>query len=361
MKSVFCLAAGLLLTAAQAPSSSTYDRGVEARLAGQFDAAERLLAQAVASAPNNADAQLQLGLVYLAQQRLDDAEARFERVLALAPDYADARIGLARVAERRGRRDQALQWLGSIPASNAEAAELRARLGSTPRDHATRIDVDLGASAVENQPDWREASLQISHRLTDSSNLSARIEASRRFGTGDVFGELRLDHRIDPGLSFWLSAGATPNADFRPRWQVAGGLAARVRGGPQATVLTVDAIQARYRSGDIQTLTPGVEQYFAGGRVWATLRWVNIFGEDGDHESGWLARGDFRPNDHLRLFAGATDAPDVSEGVVTETFGLFGGMVADLSDRMQLRFSMSHEDRSTGDRLSGSIGLGWRF
>ena len=219
---------------------------------------------------------------------------------------------------------------------------------------------DFGAAAVEGQPDWREASFQLNHRLTEASAVTGRIEAARRFDLNDVYGELRVDHRFSPDFSVWLAAGGTPEADFRPSWQLGAGLAARVRGGPQATVLTFDLVQAHYRSGDIQTVTPGVEQYFANGKAWATARWINIIG-DGDHRSGWLARGDVMAGSRVRLFAGLADAPDLSEGIIVDTFSVFGGLVADVGDRTTFRFSVARDDRAVGDRLSGSIGLGWRF
>lgn len=351
----------LFLTTAQAPAPSDYDRAVAARSSGRFETAIEILQTMIAREPNHADARLQLGLNYLALQRLDEAQAEFERTLQIAPEYADARIGLARVAVRRGDRMGALAYLEPLSPSNAEAIDLRARLRSSPAPvYRSRIDVDFGAAAVESQPDWREASFQLNHRLTDASAVTGRIEAARRFDLNDVYGELRIDHRFSPDFSVWLAAGGTPDADFRPSWQLGTGLAARVKGGPQATVLTVDFVQAHYRSGDIQTVTPGVEQYFANGRAWATARWINII-EDGDHRSGWLARGDVMAGSRVRLFAGLADAPDLSEGIIVDTFSLFGGLVADVGDRTTIRFSVARDDRAVGDRLSASIGLGWRF
>jgi YaiO family outer membrane protein len=127
-------------------------------------------------------------------------------------------------------------------------------------------------------------------------------------------------------------------------------------------VATIDARQARYRSGDIQTLTPGIEQYLADGRLWLTGRWINIFDEDGDHHAGWLARGDVLAGKSVRLFAGVADAPDVSEGVVLDTFSLFGGISVDVNRSTTFRISLAHEDRARGaDRMQVGVGLGLRF
>jgi hypothetical protein len=67
-------------------------------------------------------------------------------------------------------------------------------------------------------------------------------------------------------------------------------------------------------------------------------------------------------SEKLRIFAGAADAPDVSEGVVTDTFSLFGGISVDVGDRTTFRISAAHEDRARGaDRFQLGVGLGLRF
>ena len=350
--------------AAQTPEDD-YRAGVEARLAGDPAAAAERLSRVVAVEPANADAHLQLGLAWLALGRLDDAQASLARTLEIAPDYADARIGLARVAQRRGDRAAALAELDRLPPGNAEADELRRRLTAPGEPAATRwrLDVDGTYSLVEgDQPDWRDAYVTLGYRPTDETAIALGIEASSRFGRSDVYGELRVDHRFTDDVSLYVLFGGTPEADFRPEWQVGVGGAWRVSGGGSATVLRLDARQAEYRSGDIQTLTPGVEQYLLDGRVWLTGQWINIFDETGDHHGGWLARADALPRDDLRVFVGLADAPDVSEGVVVDTTSLFGGISWDVTERTTLRLSLAHEDRESGfDRTTFGLGLGLRF
>ncbi|HEX8583133.1 MAG TPA: YaiO family outer membrane beta-barrel protein [Allosphingosinicella sp.] len=357
-----------LVSAAPSPASAqapTYEEGVAARHAGDTARAITILRQAVAAEPENADAYLQLGLALLAAGKLDDAEAAFRRTLAIAPAYEDARIGLARVAQRRGDRAAALQALEPVSPTNTDAAGLRTQLAAgTSTEYRWQLNLDGSYSALEGnaQPDWKEGSVQLRYQATEDTDLAGTLEASRRFGATDVYGELRIDHSISGGAAFYLGAGGTPNADFRPEWQIGAGGSAKLRGGTSPTSLTLDARQARYRSGDIQTVVPGVEQYLAGGRAWVTARWINIFDETGAHRSGWLVRGDAMAGDRLRLFAGLSDAPDVSEGVVVDTFSLFGGISYDLDERSTLRLSVAHEDRAQGsDRLQLGLGIGRRF
>lgn len=345
------------------PARDLYGEAVAARQAGEPARAVPLLRQLIAAEPNNSDAHLQLGLSLLALGRLDEAEASFRRTLEIAPDYADARIGLARVAQRRGDAPGALALLEPVDPTNREAGELRSALtagAATPG--RVQVDLDLSYSDLDSPAaDWREGSLRVRGQVTDRTAIGGAVEVSERFERTDVYGELRVDQRLGQHAGFYISLGATPDADFRPEWQIGAGLSARLNSGRNPTVVTLDARQARYASGDIQTLNPGVEQFF-GDRFSMTARWINIFDENGEHQSGWLLRGDAAATQRLRLFAGAADAPDTSEGIVIETFSLFGGVSYDLSDRLTARLSIAHEDRETGaDRLQVGVGMSTRF
>lgn len=347
-----------------ADAETLYRDGVAARHAGDPARAVALLRQAVAAEPDNADARLQLGLALTALGRLDEAEAELRRTLEIAPGYEDARIALARIAQRRGDREAALAALEPVGAENREAIDLRAQLARRdPEEARWQLDIDGSYSALDGgRADWTEGAVQLRHRASERTAVTGTIEAARRFGNSDVYGELRIDQRLSPDATAYVSVGGTPDADFRPRWQIGAGGSVRVRRGPEATVLTLDARQARYRAGDIQTVTPGVEQYVAGGRFWLTGRMINIFDENGRHHAGWMARGDALAGRRLRLFAGAADAPDVSEGIVTDTFTLFGGAAIEVRDRTTLRFSIAHEDRDgRGKRLQLGVGLGFRW
>jgi YaiO family outer membrane protein len=347
------------------PAADPYAAAVAARRGGDPGRAVDLLRQVLVSQPANADAHLQLGLSLLTLERLAEAEAAFRRTIELAPNYADAHIGLARVAQRRGDHAAALAALEPVGPGNAEARQLRRSLGA-PNPAAQprlRVDLDFSYSDLDRPSrDWREASLRTRYQASERTALGAGVELSERFGRTDVYGEARLDRGIGEGSGVYLLAGGTPEADFRPRWQIGAGGFARLAGGPAATVLTLDGRQARYRSGDIQTLTPGIEQYILGGRAWLTARWINVFDERGKHQSGVLVRGDAMAGERLRFFAGFADAPDVSEGVVVDTLNIFGGLSYDASGRHTIRLSLGHEDRARGsDRLQLGLGVGTRF
>lgn len=350
-------------TAAQAQDarSTDYDMAVEARLAGDAARAAALLETLVAANPRNSDAQIQLGLARMALGELDAAEAAFRAALTVAPGYTDAHVGLARVAQRRGDRAAALRALDAAGVQSAEIAELRNQLADASSGPRWQIDVDAAYSWLDGpQPDWRELAFQL-RRSEGRAAIGARIEYARRFARDDVYGEAQIDYGLSEAARLYATLGGTPNADFRPEWQLGLGGSLRVNGGPNATILTLDGRQARFAVGDVQSLTPGIEQYL-GGRFWLTGRWINLFDERGTHRSGFLVRGDVQASEPLRLFAGFSDAPDTDEGVVVDVRSLFGGGSLDLGRDYALRFAVAHDDRETGaDRTQLTVGFGLRF
>lgn len=340
-----------------------YRQAVTARQQGDALGAVVLLTPIVAANPDDSDAQVQIGYAFLALDRQDEAERAFRAALRAAPDYADARIGLARIAQRRGNTAAARRELEPVDPSNPEVRALRQQLARGAEAHRWSLDIDGSYSAVEGaQPDWREGSVQLRYRARDTTFVWGRLEVASRFGIEDIYGEMGVEQALSDRARVYVMLGGTPDADFRPRYQIGAGASVRVTDGGNASVLTLEARQAKFAAGDVQTLTPGIEQYLAGGRVWLTARWINMFDENGDHQSGYLVRADAQATDRLRLFGGLADAPDTSEGIVVDTRSYFGGASYDLSNRTVVRLSIAHEDRETGaDRTQFGLGFGLRF
>ncbi|QNM82490.1 YaiO family outer membrane beta-barrel protein [Sphingomonas sabuli] len=357
------LAAFALPAAAVAEAPGAYDRGVEARLAGRTAEAVDLLGQAASAEPANADAQLQYGLALLAADRLDDAERALRAALAIAPGYDDARIALARLYDRRGDRTAALAELAPVGPSNSDAAALRTHLSgeaATVPAYRWQADFDASYSDLDGASDWQDFALRIAGWASPATRIGIGLEQSHRFGRDDTYGEVRVEQRVGDQATLWLYAGGTPDADFRPRWQVGGGGAFKLSQGPSATVATIEARHSRYPTGNVDMISPGLEQYLPGGH-WLTARMINVV-EGGQWRTGWLARADVMAAPRLRLFGGLSDAPDVTEGVVVDTFAVFGGAAFDVTDRVNLRLSVNREDRQgSADRLEVATGLGLRF
>lgn len=347
---------------AQDEGRGVYDRAVAARLNGDPAAAVALLEPMLAKEPGDADAQVQLGLAQLALNRLDDAEKAFRAALIVAPDYDDAHIGLARTAQRRGDRAAAVRELDLIRTPNPDADALRTQLAGERTQPGWQLDLEGGYSFVEGTPpDWKEAAVQLRRQFSSGTAVGGRVEYARRFGIDDVYGEVTVEQRLSTRARGYISFGGTIDPDFRPEWQIGMGGSFKVSDGSNATVLTLDGRQSRFTSGDVQSLSPGIEQYF-GGSFWLTARWINLFDEQGKRRSGYLARGDWQAMPPLRLFVGASDAPDTDEGRVVDVRTIFGGVSYDLAPRTILRASLAYEDRATGfDRTQLGLGLGFRF
>lgn len=357
------LSAWAVATPVAAQTAPTpYDQGVAARRAGDTVRAADLLAQAVRDAPESSDARMQYGYALLALGRLREADSAFSEALRIAPAYDDARVGRALVAEREGALDRARAQVAPVAADNEEANALRQRLARTGDARRWALDADASATRVgDGQPDWRQLDVQLGYRADSGARIAGRIEAARRFDRGDVYGEVRGEVAVGPGNSVYLLAGATPSADFRPRWQLGAGGRARLGKSAAPTVLTLDARHADYRSGRTTLINPGIEQYFAGGRAWVTLRSINLV-SDGKLLSGALIRGDLLANDKLRLFVGAANAPDVDQGIVSRTRSLFAGAAVELSPALALRLSVARDRPTIGaSRIGLSLGMTVRF
>lgn len=358
-----CLALLLLpLPVGARPGASGYEAAVAARLAGAPLRAVELLEPIVAAEPDNADARLQLGLALLALERLDEAERAFREVLALAPDYTDAGLGLARIAQRRGDLAAARGIVAGLDPSNAEVAALSRQLRAAPV-RRWRLDADGSYSDLGGgRADWYEGLVQFRYRASARTVYQGRIDAARRFGLNDVYGEIGVERRLSDKATISIVAGGTPHADFRPRWLLAAGASVKITEGGNATVLTLAAQQASYRFEDVQMLNPGIEQYLADGRLWITARSINILDGNGDYRAGYLVRGDGLVTDRLRLYAGYSDAPDTSQGVVIDTRSIFGGISYDANERTTVRLSIAHDDRYSGIRQwQIGTGVGWAF
>lgn len=357
-------AAALALFAASSASAgqAPYDEAVAARRAGDPARAAALLGPWLESRPRDADALVQYGFALLALDRLDDADQAFARALDIAPAYDDATLGRAMVAERQGRIADARRLVARIAPANADAATLSTRINRTTVIAPWSFDLDLSYAALaQGQPDWKEAIVQVRHQSPSGVALAARIEASRRFGLDDTYVEGRLDKFFAGGSSGYLLAGATPGADYRPKWQVGGGARLAIAGGPHASILTADLRHARYLTGPVTIISPGIEQYVMDGDAWVTAQLINVV-SDGKLRSGLFARGDIMASERLRLFAGGSYAPETSAGFVTRVWSAFGGAWLNLDRRHSLRLTIARvEPRDGPPRSELSLGGGVRF
>ncbi len=359
---LFLLAATAEAVAAQeaAGPDDTYQAAVADRLAGRNDAAAAKLTAVLAARPGDVDARLNLGLVRLAQGRLDEADAAFVAVIAAAPAYGDAWAGRARVAQRRGDRATATGYLARARALSPDDAELAALETALARPAEPQWRVDTSASysrLSKGLPPWREGSVAVTRTLSGGRNAGLALEYADRFGASDVYVEGRYGQRTDWG-GYHLALGGTPDADFRPEVQLRGGLDRRLGGGLS---FVIDGAVARYPTGTVTSLQPGLAAEWAAARLSFEGRWINVIDEADEYRSGYSLRAIWAATPALRLRAGFADAPESSHGATVDVKATSLGLDIDVGERLTLRLTGVHEDRDAYDRDEVSLGLGWRF
>lgn len=364
-----------LATAAQAARPPEVDgligQARAAIAAGDPTSARAALEKAAAAAPDDPEVLRLLGTAQSQTGQTDQALVTLGRAAQLAPGDRDIQLAIGRTHYYRGDAGKAQRIARDVLTAepdNAEARELaeRARRSLADPNRPAEWRLDWSASYSDFEDDarerWLETSVALGRRLDDRTMLTGRADIADRFGRTDVYGEARVDRRFANG-SAYVALGGTPGADFLPEWAVqAGGGLRAYRGGIGDTVLTVDARHARYRTGSVETLSPGIEQYLADGRFWLTGKLFVTWDENDDRQTGYLVRGDAQVADRLRLFAGYADAPETSENVTLTTRTLFGGAVFDLTERLALRLDYAHDDRERSyKRHAFTVGLGVRF
>jgi YaiO family outer membrane protein len=338
--------------------AALYDAAVADRRAGRHADALAKLDQLLRLQPGNVDARLNRGLSLLAMNRLDEAEAAFEAVLAAAPDYVDARLGLARVAQRRGDLVRARTEAGRAALAAPDRPDVIALVQTLRGPHPWRVDVDVAHSRLgAGLPDWTEARLGAIRTLNERWSVGAAAEWTERFNSEDLFVEGRLDRRFDRG-GVYSALGGALEADYRPEISLRVG--GDVRLSPVISA-TLDASTARFASGTVSSLQPGLAADLADGQLRLAARWINAWDETDQRRTGYSVSAQWAATDRLRLRLDHADAPETSEGVTVDVRAVSLGADIMLTDQVSLRLGALHEDRGAYDREAITLGVGWRF
>jgi YaiO family outer membrane protein len=372
------IASGLLLLggAAQAQRAPEVapllDTARQQQTAAIPKAAIAALERAAVLAPRDAEVLRLLGAAQAQVGRTREALATLGKAAAIAPADDDIRLAIARTHYYRGENRRAAAIADEVLArqpSNGDARDIAesARRAMTSEAAQPRWRLDLSTSYSSFDDDarerWLEGGAALGYRIDDRSSVTGRVDVADRFGRTDTYVEARGDRRFAPGVSAYAAVGATPRADFLPEWTLSGGTGVRAwRGGLGDGVLTLDARHAEYRTGTVETLSPGIEQYLLQGRAWLTARLIHTWDENNDEQTGYLLRADGQVTDRSRLFVGYADAPETVENVTLSTRTVFAGGVFDLSDRVTLRLDYAHDDRERSYvRHAFAAGVGLRF
>ena len=300
--------------------------------------------------------------------RLTEADDAFSASLRSSPKSIDALLGRGDVAAARGDKISANSFYRraqDLAPDSKEIADRMNRPGGDDRRWLLDTSFSHSTFSRQSRSDWRESFNQLSYVLDSATKIHGRVEVSERFDTIDSYLEVGVDRRFTPWLNGYLYGGVTPDADFRERWAALAGGAIRISEGRDifgATLLTLDSKHSSYATMDINTVSPGLQQYFGGDRVIINARQINSIDSSDQMQSGWLIRLDLRLFDRATVYLGTADAPDSADGSVAQTVSRFAGIVYDLTDTVSVRLDAIREDRQNAyKRDSISLGLGWRF
>jgi len=357
-----------------------------ARLAsrrGDYEQASVSVERVLADYPDNVDALLLKGRLSYYDGDLETAEETLRRAAQMSPDYADVLIVLGDVLYVRGAYEEARQTYQAAERIAPDSNLVRSRLarsfrpeappvrragaepevlepGSNPDDEPVdveetgeklrwRVDGAFSYSELtEPRPPWREFSGQITYFGDNDLAYHARVETYERNRRKDTYMQAGIDARLSESLSAYFALGGTPNANFRPRWQVLAGGAARLWQGKDVvgpSLFTLDTKWSVYSGGDVTTITPGIEQYLFSGAVWFNARLSNTRNEQGQWLHGWNVRVNWLPRDDLRVYAGFGEDPETVNNRTFLTQAYSAGGVWALSERTEFRLDFLHEDR----------------
>ena len=338
----------------------------EARTAGDYAQARRILSGLLDPMPDDPDLLRRLAMVEAGDGNLAEALSLVDRASQLAPDDLD--VALA--------RGYILYWLGEFDAAESaadliaehapdypELAVLQANLdrsrdGGGFRLRALSVSGGLSDIAFENRASqtWTSQAATIAVDLSARSSVTIGLAREERQAT-DTRLSARFDQRFGNGFAY-IAASVVPKADFRERWSAAVGGEVRVA---ERLTAILDTRVAEYNTGAILAVQPGL-RLDMGHDFAVTGKAINIFGGGESYRLGGSLRFDYRPVTGPSLFAIAASYPDVEADGVRRLQSGAVGLAVPLSDRVSLSAATSYEDRKDSyRRLSGSLALAYRF
>jgi YaiO family outer membrane protein len=362
------------LTQDSAVLTARNEQITQARLAlarEDFAAAIGLLEQADATNPDDPEILRLLGSAYAFDRRYPQAIATLRRALILAPDDMDIRAALAR----------AHLWSGDRRAAQIEVAGIEDRSPGSADAAAIRQQLEKEDSSIEeagrrwgfaaaqsfshvtfaNRPSrtWADTSFAVFGNVGRETAISFGVEREDRRTATDTRFEARLDQQFGSALRGYVAVAATPNANFREKWGVTGGIEADVA---SFATLLADIRHAEYQDASVTVFQPGMRLTVRKLGVNATVRMINLWDEDGTHRSGVSGRVDKAFSSGVTLFAGAATYPDTEAGITRQVHSLFAGGTVPLTQKVSLRAGVDYDRRrETYKRKGASLGIQVRF
>ena len=313
---------------------------------------------------DNTEVSLLAARVTLQEGRALEAEGQFQAILERDPNNGDALVGLGDAQRAKGDDEAARISYNKALALEPSSADIQQRLAQPP---PKKWRADIGTEISEltgGRSPWTDTSLGLSYALQPQTAIGGRVRVATRYGETDVQIESRIDHAFSPDFTAYGLVAATPDADFLARFSVRAGASWRAYApadpwGP--LFLSFDSRHDVFNDNSVTTISPAAQYFFLQQRFGLQVRWIHSFSDEGTSSDGYAIRADCAVTDRLRLLAGYSDAPEISEGTLVETKTVFTGVSFDLSDTLTLRGNYAYEHREAFDRNIFGLGLGVRF
>jgi tetratricopeptide (TPR) repeat protein len=163
--------------------------------AGEFDQAEKYLAQVLGEEAGFADILNMLGVIYHSKERFEDAERAFEKALEINPNYTDAALNLSVTYNDRGKYKEARE-IYTRAISNSYVTESERVLDPFARGKISNMHADLGDAyagvgmyqeavaqferALELSPNFVDIRTKLGHVLRDMGRAEEAVEHYRK-------------------------------------------------------------------------------------------------------------------------------------------------------------------------------------
>jgi YaiO family outer membrane protein len=338
-----------------------------ARLAmwrGDLAEARTLVDAIAAEHPVNTETQLLAARISLQEGEARAAEAQFQAILEREPNNSEALIGLGDTQRARGDDRAARASYGKALALEPASIDIQQRLAQPP-PKKWRVDIGTEISHLSaGISSWTDSSFGLSYTPLPGTTIGGRSRVATRHGERDVQIEARIDHAFSQDFSAYGVVAGTPDADFLARFSVGGGVSWRAyvpAGSSGPLFLTLDGRHDVFDDTLVTTLSPAAQYFFFDERLGLQVRWIHSVNAEGTSANGYAVRADVAATDRLRLLAGYSDAPEISEGTLIDTRTVFTGISFDLSQSLTLRANYAHEQRTAFDRNTFGLGLAVRF
>lgn len=212
-------------------------------------------------------------------------------------------------------------------------------------------------------PGGRETSAVLTYADGRGTGYTVQVDHARRFGATDTSLLAQIDRRLGDRVGGYLGLSATPDADFRERWGVRGGLTGGVARGVE---VLLDSRLAEYGDGVKLAATPSVTVTGARERWSFNAGYISLWSltgiDEGSRRDGFTTRLTVRPSDKTSFLAGLARYPEVETTIARTVTSRFVGASHAIAPRLRLSASYANDRYAQlFTRHTVTVGLSFRL